>query len=100
MFQSIVMIQNWDAQLVSRLLQGFMTGTNISHIRAPKILIVTFFAGTVTTTDAEAGLADHLRKEHNLVGVFVCSYCHTLYATERKLDRHHEHCTKKNPMKK
>ena len=51
-------------------------------------------------TGAEAGLADHLRKERNLVGVFVCSYCHTLYATERKLDRHHEHCTKKNPMKK
>ena len=49
MFQSIVIIQNWDAQLVSRLLQGFMTGTNISRIHAPKILIATFFASTVMT---------------------------------------------------
>ena len=45
--QSIVMIQNWDAQLVSRLLQGFMTGTNIACIRAPKIMTATFFASTV-----------------------------------------------------
>ena len=51
-------------------------------------------------TGAEASLAEHLRKEHNLVGIFLCLNCHTLYATERKLDRHHEHCTKKNPMRK
>ena len=102
MFQSIVMIQNWDAQLVSRLLQGFMTGTNISRIRAPKNHDRHIFCKHCNEecTGAESGLADHLRKEHNLVGVFICSYCHTLYATERKLDRHHEHCTKKNPMKK
>ena len=101
MFQSIVMIQNWDAQLVSRLLQGFMTGTNISRIRAPKIMTATFFCKHCNEecTGAEIGLADHLLKEHNLVGVFICLYCHTLYATERKLDRHHEHCSKKNPMK-
>ena len=71
MFQSVLMLQNWDAQLVSRLLQGFMTGTNISRIRAPKNPDRHIFCKHCNDecTGAEAGLADHLHKEHNLVGV-------------------------------
>ena len=45
----------------------------------------------------EQGLAQHLSKVHSLAGIFLCLFCHYLFATERKLDKHNENCTKKNP---
>ena len=45
----------------------------------------------------EQGLAKHLSKVHSLAGIFLCLFCHYLFATERKLDKHNEKCTKRNP---
>ena len=45
----------------------------------------------------EQGLAKHLSSVHSLAGIFLCLFCHYLFATERKLDKHNEHCTKRNP---
>ena len=47
---------------------------------------------------AEEGLATHLREVHDETGIFICLFCHRLFATEKKLDCHNETCTKKNPQ--
>ena len=47
---------------------------------------------------AEEGLATHLHEVHDETGIFICLFCHRLFATKKKLDHHNETCTKKNPQ--
>ena len=47
---------------------------------------------------AKEGLATHLKEKLGQTGVFICLHCHRFFVTEKKLDRHNETCTRKNPQ--
>ena len=46
---------------------------------------------------AEPGLMCHLAQEHNQQGEYLCTFCHTLFSSESRLEKHNLKCTKKNP---
>ena len=48
---------------------------------------------------AEQGLVRHLQSEHGLLGDFVCLWCHKLFNTEKKREKHNQFCTKTHPDK-
>ena len=46
---------------------------------------------------AEPGLMCHLAAVHNQQGEYLCLFCHTLFCSEQRLEKHNLKCTEKNP---
>ena len=46
---------------------------------------------------AEAGLMNHLMDVHHLRGEHLCQFCHRLFSTLSKLNKHNEKCTRTEP---
>ena len=51
----------------------------------------------VDVSGAEPGLMCHLSEVHNMSGAYLCSFCHTLFSSESRINKHNTVCTKKKP---